>query len=326
MRRLNPSDGRDDDGAVAVLVAILFGGGVLLGLGALVIDVGLIAHEREQLQGGADSAAWAVAASCVRTPATCADQQPLAQRQADGNARDGRSAVSLTVCATGCGGEPRGRTEPCPALPTALTASFAEVRTETRDEDGGTLLPPVLAQAMAGGYAGTTVAACAQVAWGAPATGTVLALAVSHCAWADATQNGAVYPSATGTLAAGGTSPASCGQNLPTGWSATTGYTSFAVDGSCERTFDTAATVTAPAAPADCTAALDAARSSGEPVLLPVTDAVRGNDYRISGFASFVVIDDDPLTGRFEQRMTPVNGQLPGDGRDYGATYLTRIG
>jgi Flp pilus assembly protein TadG len=38
LRRLR----RDDQGAVAVLVAVLVAGGVLLGIGALVIDVGEI--------------------------------------------------------------------------------------------------------------------------------------------------------------------------------------------------------------------------------------------------------------------------------------------
>lgn len=322
MRRL----ARDDEGAVAVLVAILFGGGVLLGMGALVIDVGLIAHEREQLQGGADAAAWAVAVSCTRTPGTCADQAPLAQRQADGNARDGRSAAALTVCTTGCGTVARTRTEPCPALPAGLTSSFAEVRSTTREADGGTLLPPVLAQSLAGGYAGTSVSACAQVAWGSPATGTVLALGVSHCAWAAATSGGADYPSPSGVLLPGGTQPDGCGASVPAGWQAPTGYTSFAVDPGCQRTIDAADTVEKPVAPESCAGALSAARSEGEPILLPVTDAVQAGQYRVSGFAAFVVEDEDPLTGHFVREITPVNGQLPVDGPDYGATCITRIG
>jgi hypothetical protein len=324
MRRLRRRG--DDEGAVAVLVAILLGGGVLLGMGALTIDIGLIAHEREQLQGGADAAAWVVALSCTRTPDTCADQAPLAQRQADGNALDGRAASALTVCTTGCGSVPRGRTEPCPALPADLTASFAEVRTTTREAGGGTLLPPVLAQTLIGGHAGTAVTACAQVAWGAPVTGTVLAVGVAHCTWAAATSGGATYPSPSGTVSPGGTQADPCGASVPAGWSAPTGWTSFAVDPGCERAFDTADTVERPVAPADCSAALAAARDEGEPVLLPITDAVQGNRFRVSGFAAFVVEDDDPLSGHFVREVTPVNGRSPGDGRDYGATYITRIG
>src|SRR6266704_3179830 len=54
--------GRDDRGAVGVLVAILMGGGVLLGMGAVVVDVGQLYSERAQLQNGADAGARAVAA------------------------------------------------------------------------------------------------------------------------------------------------------------------------------------------------------------------------------------------------------------------------
>ena len=54
---------RDERGAVGVLVAVLLAGGVLLGLGAMVIDVGQLYQERAQLQNGADAAAVAVAKS-----------------------------------------------------------------------------------------------------------------------------------------------------------------------------------------------------------------------------------------------------------------------
>src|ERR1043165_3858879 len=52
-------------GAVAVTVAILLGGGVLLGFAALVVDVGQLYAEREELQSGADAAALAVAKACA---------------------------------------------------------------------------------------------------------------------------------------------------------------------------------------------------------------------------------------------------------------------
>jgi uncharacterized membrane protein len=44
-----------EHGAVAALVAVLLAAGVLFGSGALVIDVGLLYSEREQLQSGADA-------------------------------------------------------------------------------------------------------------------------------------------------------------------------------------------------------------------------------------------------------------------------------
>jgi len=58
---------------VATVLVILLGAGVLLGIGALVIDVGQIYAEREQLQSGADSAAIALAKSCSAAPDACAD-------------------------------------------------------------------------------------------------------------------------------------------------------------------------------------------------------------------------------------------------------------
>src|ERR1039457_1222087 len=57
--------GRDERGAVGVLVAMMLGAGVLTGMGALVIDVGQLYQERAELQNGADAAALAVAESCA---------------------------------------------------------------------------------------------------------------------------------------------------------------------------------------------------------------------------------------------------------------------
>ena len=50
-------------------VAVLIGGGVLFGMGALVIDVGQLYQNRAELQNGADAAALAVAKSCAPAPA-----------------------------------------------------------------------------------------------------------------------------------------------------------------------------------------------------------------------------------------------------------------
>jgi Flp pilus assembly protein TadG len=57
--------GRDDRGVIGVLVAVLLGGGVLLGMGALVIDVGQIYQNRAELQNGADAGALAAARQCA---------------------------------------------------------------------------------------------------------------------------------------------------------------------------------------------------------------------------------------------------------------------
>ena len=90
---------RDERGVVAAIVAILLGTGVLLGMGALVIDVGQIYQERAELQNGADAAALAVAKSCAL--GACAPG--VAGQQADGNASNltgGTAGVQL-VCGSG---------------------------------------------------------------------------------------------------------------------------------------------------------------------------------------------------------------------------------
>lgn len=332
MRGLRRRPRGDDSGAVAVLVAVLLGGGVLLGMGALVIDVGLIAHEREQLQGGADAGAWAVADSCMRTPMWCAtDAAALAQRQADGNAHDGRASAALTVCQEDCAGAPRARTAPCPALPADLGTPFAEVRTSTLEADGGMLLPPFLAQALAGGYAGTAATACAQVAWGPPATGTALAIGIAHCEWNTATATGTFYPSATVALSPGDTTAPGCGEPVPGGWFPTAGYANLAADTTCRAGFDVAVVAAQPLVPASCDQALTEAEQSGEPVLVPITDAMQPGlperRFRITGFAGFVVEGHGPglLTGHFTQLYEPASRRPAGD-RDYGALNITRIG
>jgi Flp pilus assembly protein TadG len=188
---------RGDRGAAATLVAILLAGGVLLGMTALVVDVGQLYAEREELQSGADSAAFAIALDCAMDRTACNDAEDTAQTYAVSNARDGASGVPLV-----CGSEPGGRLDPCPPPTGNLTdclgdpptggAAYVEVRTSTMTADGSTLLPPSFAQTLVGGYQGTTVGACARVAWGSPAGG--LAVTLSQCEWEGATNNGTDYP------------------------------------------------------------------------------------------------------------------------------------
>jgi uncharacterized membrane protein len=68
---------------VATVVAILLGSGVLLGTLAVVVDVGRLYVERDELQNGADSAALAMAKACADSTPECAsaaDLLSLAQR------------------------------------------------------------------------------------------------------------------------------------------------------------------------------------------------------------------------------------------------------
>lgn len=189
-----------DEGAVALLAAVLFGMGVILGMAALTVDVGRLYAERRQLQNGADAAALAVVQDAARlcTTGTCSPSV-RAQTYANANARDGASAV-VEVCGAGwnrvgpCSGQATPAITQCPAVPGG-TNVWVRVRTATRTGSGGTLLPPVFARALAGngGYTGTRVFACAEAGLSAPGAMTTLPLAVSLCQWNAYTGNGSSY-------------------------------------------------------------------------------------------------------------------------------------
>ena len=180
---------RDDRGAVAVLVAMLLGTGVLLGMAALVVGVGQVYAERAQLQNGADAAALAVAKSCAL--GSC--DQGLAERYAAENSSSG-SAEAESVCGPdfllSCTASLGGLVT-CPD-PVPGNLNFVDVFTAT-GESGGSAPP---SQSFGGslpgiGNQGSTVRACAQASWGAPTTASTIAITVPICAWNSATGLGA---------------------------------------------------------------------------------------------------------------------------------------
>lgn len=152
-----------ESGAVAVTTALALV--VLLGFAAIAIDVGMVYEERAQLQNGADSAALAVAQTCIEHPAACstpvsASVTDIAEDIARENTRDGLSDVA------------------------ALTfPSASSVRVQTQASDGqaeaGKLalsIAPVL------GVDDAAVSATATVAWGHPGTGPArIPIVVSLC-------------------------------------------------------------------------------------------------------------------------------------------------
>jgi hypothetical protein len=327
----------DDRGAIAVLVAVLLSGGVLLGMGALVVDVGLITGEREQLQSGADAAAYAIAQDCATDDPSCADAGQLALRYAGANARDGVSDADATVCRQDCAA---ARPAPCPSFPYGLAAAgVAEVRTSTRTDDGGTLLPPMLAEALSGDYPGTTVAACSQVAWGTPAAAAATGIGIALCEWRESTGGDPVNPART---------TVDLNQDVPCDSGGATSPPQFTWVGGAECTVDaTVGTSVTETTGADCPQILSDARDSAEPLLVPVLDQTGPDGLRVAGLAGFVVTDyrlaDDPgdigslpmagclpaiacLTGYFTTVLVPSNGTLPGDEPGYGATQISRIG
>jgi hypothetical protein len=182
---------RDDEGAVAIIAAMM-SAVLIFGIGAIVIDVGLLYAEKEQLQSGADFASWKVAQACIFDPAVCtsAGQADNARIYAEKNAEDTRADAQVCVNNLNC--PVWGTTATCPPQP-AITGNYdtAEVRTSTRNTDNTRLVPPVFAAALTGGvYRGNQVGACARVVWGVPVATNVLAMGVSQCDWDRMTNGG----------------------------------------------------------------------------------------------------------------------------------------
>jgi len=200
---------RDDGGrgAVAVLVAILIGGGVLFGMAALVLDVGQLYQNKAELQNGADSAALAVAKSCA-AGACPASATAYATTYAALNASQLTGGKANVVFVCGVSGPhgtvplgngtcpvaiPSGAKNVCPANPTTAGRNYVDVETSTLLPSGKTVLPPVFASALTGGNPSGTVYACAQVQWDGRANASGIALTVSSCSWDSMTNGGQTF-------------------------------------------------------------------------------------------------------------------------------------
>jgi hypothetical protein len=245
---------------------------------------------------------------------------------ATANARDGY-ADAPTVCGRDGGGPlnscPGAGTEnlaDCLDVRSTAGLNYVEVRTATQTADG-TLLPPAFAAAVAPGYAGTRVGACARVAWAVPRAAD-LAFTISACEWRQATDNGTDYapaPPATvreedgyeqvllfRTPGGGGGCPAG-----PSGWDrpGVFGWMEGAT-GSCAMPF-VPPLYLGDAAPSNaCRDALASAREDRRVLFVPVYDVVFGigafTTYRLYGMAAFVVTgfqiqsarEDSTITGR----------------------------
>ena len=164
MRRLMRRPHRDEKGVVVVLMAAFVMG--IVGMAALVVDVGTVLDEKRQLQTGADAAALGLAQHLGRTcpvtaTAACtASLQSRADELAKANARDGFAKVEA---------------------PTSdHTTRQVTVRTSTLDGGTGTILPYSFGQALTG-VEGKTVHASATASWGPVGRAPVMRLAILQC-------------------------------------------------------------------------------------------------------------------------------------------------
>jgi len=155
MRRLNQLR-NDERGAAAVMVAIMMV--VLLGFGAIAVDVGMMYAERAQLQNGADSAVLAVANNCAK--GTCGNTAGTAVQFADSNANDGASTIDSLIFPT---------------------ASSVTVTTSSNDGNGHDFIR--LAFGSIFGVSTADVRATATAAWGTPQSGNTLPWTFGQCAF-----------------------------------------------------------------------------------------------------------------------------------------------
>jgi len=224
MRRLTLRHS-DERGAVAIIVAILFGFGVMFAAGALTIDVGNINADRRQLQNGSDAVALSVAKDCVAL-GTCpdvtksADMTPL-QTLANANAADGATKIGRVDLATPAGTSP-GTPAICGvgpgllACPTSanpnsanlqecatvdLPANYVRVYAQTLNKDKTkTILPYSFGAAIAGANSGANQQTCTAVGWGSPKSAAALPITFSYCEWVHQSGYSDVPPKSDGVL------------------------------------------------------------------------------------------------------------------------------
>jgi Flp pilus assembly protein TadG len=194
---------RGERGAIATIVVVLFGTGVLLGCAALTIDLGQMKSERQQLQNGADAVALSVANDCAKLANCLAGDATARQNLANANAMDGATDIARTsgepaICGTATG------LPACAALtssptdcvaPVSMPPKWVRVYTRSKQTNGSTILPYSFAKALSGQGTGVEVQACAQAGMTAgydPLK--VVPIIQSLCAWKAATSSGTSFP------------------------------------------------------------------------------------------------------------------------------------
>jgi hypothetical protein len=317
---------RRDRGTIAALVGILLAGNVALGMAALVVDVGLLYAEQEQLQAGADAAAVRVAKLCAADNDGCdAHASEKAVEYAGLNASDGKARAEVCGRVLEAGTGSPNRLSPCDDASSLGTLArcageappdpepYVEVRTRTLRPDGEQVLPPAFAGAVTG-TDGVTVAACSRVGWGPVLSQRLdIALAMSITEFNDATKNGTRFQPAP---------PNSSGHDpdLEDGFAQTTfrwckpsdcvtssgtrGFGFLVAGSSCRLTVTVGAwyrgTVSA-GTPTGCGSRIRIAHDRYRPVAVAIfddaDDAAHPNRFRVAGIAMFEITGIQRLGG-----------------------------
>lgn len=179
-----------DRGAMALIVAIVVPV-LLLGIGALIVDVGGWYVGRAQDQNGADAAAVAVAKTCS---AGLCDTSVASKYIDPATSPNGDLAHQYKVCgaapAGGAGPHPlldcgsQGVPENTKACPAPPTSNYVDVLAMPQNGDGSDTITSLF------GKGQQAVGACAQVQWGPAGFDGGIALTVSYCDWANYTNSG----------------------------------------------------------------------------------------------------------------------------------------
>jgi hypothetical protein len=289
MWRLSTSARRDEKGAVLVLMAAFTV--VMVGMAALVIDVGALNDEQRQLQNGADAAALGLAQyigsnGCTSGTGACLPAKLVGEAQdlASGNVRDAMTAYTVDP-----------------------DYDKKTVTVVTRTGSGSTtaILPYEFAQIITG-KKGQVVEAAATASWAGLKSAKVIRLTLSYCEFLDATKpaSNPVFDRPTEVLL--GVPSDSCpgspsGANLPGGF----GWLDD-TDGpdDCMLTPSTGDIRVGSDPGRDTPRACQLSVFLGEDVLLTLYDQYTdkgGNraDYRIYGFAQFHLSGYDlPVAGK----------------------------
>lgn len=350
MRRVivRHGNGRGDDGAILVMVALLMV--ALIGMAALVVDVGALVQERRTLQNGADAAALAVALDCAK--GACGAASTTADTYADLNADD-----SLANIAEICGSGP-GLSGCSGSAPAGVGAGWVKVTASTAASGGSSIVRFIFGPVIGGGN-GATVTRTAVVTWGTISRVTTLPITISSCEFTSLVGNvdnlpiGPVYiyfhdagnsgvtPSGCPAGTAGSDSPISGGF----GW--------LDASSGCSITITSGnwiADKPGNAIPNGC----DPTTLRNKEVVVPLYDGTNGlngnnGQYHVSGFAMFR-IEGYKFSGAGQSWNMPANkcplgnganavcikgtflrfatniGDLTGTGTDYGVVVTKLVG